>query len=146
MPHSSGMGWDGMGMLLQSGAQTDPHHCVGGHRAQSSDSGGSTWESRAPAAALGARSTHQVPRTRAGGLPMPWHRLAALQHQGFVCSSLRSKPFLLTEPTHSRAPGAGEEAGLCPPAHRQLLVAGQPPHHTGTTSGLCSRKSLCSSN
>lgn len=70
---------------------------VSGHREQSSDSGVRAWESRAPAAAQGGRSPHQVPRelgevgSRSSGTQERWapHATDALQHQGFT-SPLRS--------------------------------------------------------
>lgn len=110
-----GWGWDAAAVRSPDGA-TSP--CGW---AQSSDSGASTRESRAPAAALGAQSTHQAPRTRAGGLPIPWHRQAALQHQGFVS-------LLPEEQTWGRRGGRA-----VPPAHRSLAGSSggrtaTPPH------------------
>lgn len=65
---------------------------------------------------------------------------ATLQYPVCMCPqqiplSLRSKALLsVSLSKHSRAPGAGEEAGLCPPAHRSLAGSswwpGQPPHHS----------------
>lgn len=106
-------------MLLQSGAQTGPHHRVGGHRAVTQVQAARRavllllpWELR-------AHTRHPGPEQV--GSPSPGTGRLLCSIRALCPASLRSKP------------GAGEEAGLCPPAHRSLAGSSggrtaTPPH------------------